>query len=221
MSTIGKLSIAVVSTACIAFLTAGAAGAETLTFDELGSPTPADDLTVKGVTFDFKINGVDSTDAIYNLSLPPGFPENLFANIQAPLLEGNAKGILTLDFAKPVSELEFAVGVEAFGTLTPALTVELLDPELNSLGVTPVDTSRQALLSEGLLSYSGVPVQRAVLDFDETKLGLDEALDPRFSLDNLTYTPVPEPSSLAGVLALGALGAGLRMLRQQTQKKIR
>lgn len=72
----------------------------------------------------------------------------------------------------PVSELEFAVGVEAFGTLTPALTVELLDPELNSLGVTPVDTSRQALLSEELLSYSGVPVQRAVLDFDETKLGL-------------------------------------------------
>lgn len=218
MSIMRKLSIAVLSTACIAFATAGAAGAETLTFDELGSPTPADGLSVKGVTFDFKINGVDSTDALYNLSFPPEFPGNLFGNLQAPLLEGNAKGILTLDFAEPISALQFGVGVEAFGTLMPALTVELLDPELSSVGITPVDTSSLALLSEGLFTYSGVPVQRAVVDFDQTKLGLDPALDPRFSLDNLTYTPVPEPSSVAGLLALGALGGGLRLLRKQQHK---
>lgn len=213
-----KLSIAVVSTAWLVFATAGAGQAETLTFDELGSPTPADGLSVKGVTFDFKIDDVDSTDAVYNLSLPPELPGNLFVNLQAPSFQGNAKGILTLDFAEPISALEFAAGVEAFGPITPALIVELLDPELNSLGRTPVNTSSLAVLSEGLFTYSGAPVQRVILDFDETRLGLNEALDPRFSLDNLTYTAVPEPSSFVGLLALGATGGALRWLRKKQHK---
>lgn len=214
-----KLSIALLSAACMAMATAGAAKAETLTFDELGSPTPVDDLTVKGVTFDFKIDGVDSTDATYNQSFPPDFPPNLFANLEAPLLDGNARGILTLDFAQPTTALQFAVGVETFGPVTPALNVELFDTGLNSLGITPVDTNSQALLSEGLFTYNGVPVQRAVLDFNDSELGLDESLDPRFSLDNVSYTAVPEPSSFAGLVALGVLGGGLRCLRRKQQQK--
>lgn len=218
MSIVHKISIAVVTTACIVFGAVSAARAETLTFDELGSPTPADGLTVKGVTFDFKIDGVDSTDAIYNFSFPPGFPGNLFANLQAPLLDGNAKGILAFDFAAPISALQFAVGLETFGTLTPGFTVELFDTGLKSLGITPVDTNSESVLSEGLFTYSGVPVTRAVLDFDETKLGFDPTVAPRFSLDNLTYTAVPEASSLFGLLAIGALGGGLRLSRRQQHK---
>lgn len=215
MHTTRKLLLAVFGTACITFATAGSAEAETLTFDELGSPTSVNGLTVKGVTFDFQIDGVDSTDAIYNQSFPPELPPNLFVNLQAPVLEGNATGILSLDFAQPISELQFAVGVESLAPVTSALTIELFDSGSNSLGSTPVNTSNQAILSEGLFTYSGVPVQRAVLDFDETKFGLDPTLDPRFSVDNLSYTAVPEPSSLLGLLAIGAYVAGLRLLRQQ------
>lgn len=221
MSIIRKLSLAVVSAVCLAFAIVGAAKAETLTFDELGVPTPVDGLTVKGVTFDFKINGVDSTDAIYNSTFPPEFPPNLFVNLQQPILEGNAKGILTLDFAAPISALQFAAGVETFGSATPGLTVELFDSGLKSLGITPVNTSRLAALSEGLFSYSGSPVLRAVLDFNETQLGFNPTIDPRFSLDNLSYTAatsVPEPSSFVGLLALGALGGVLRLSRQQQCK---
>ena len=211
-----KLSVALLSAACFTFATVGAAQADTLTFDELGSPAPVDDLTVKGVTFDFKIDGVDSTDATYNLSLPPELPSNLFVNLQQPLLEGNATGILTLDFAQPTSTLEFAVGVEALGDVTSALNVELFDTELNSQGIIPVNTSSQVALSEALFAYSGVPVQRAVLDFDETKLGLDPTIDPRFSLDNLNYSAeVPEPSAFVGLLILSALGGGLHHSRKQ------
>ncbi|NMG22918.1 hypothetical protein [Brasilonema bromeliae] len=220
MSFLHKFSIAVLSTVYVAVGTINKAGAVTLNFDELGSPTPVDGLTVKGVTFDFKINGVDSSEAIYNQSFPPNFPSNLFVNLQAPLLEGNAKGILTLDFTAPISALQFAVGVETSGTLTSGLTVELFDTGLKSLGITPVDTSSLAFLSEGLFKYNGVPITRAVLDFDETKLGFDPSVAPRFSLDNLTYTAVPETSSLFGLLALGALGAGVRLLRKQQQKAL-
>ena len=215
MRTTRKLLLAVFGTACITFATAGSAGAETLTFDELGSPTSVNGLTVKGVTFDFQIDGVDSTDAIYNQSFPPELPPNLFVNLQAPILEGNATGILSLDFAQPISELQFAVGVESLAPVTSALTVELFDSESNSLGSMPVNTSNQAILSEGLFTYSGVPVQRAVLDFDETKFGLDPTLDPRFSVDNLSYAAVPEPSSLLGLLAIGAYVGGLRLSRKQ------
>lgn len=211
MPNIHKLPVAVLTTACITFATTGAAGAETLTFDELGSPTPVDGLTVKGVTFDFQLNGVESADAIYNQSFPPGFPPNLFVNLQAPVLEGNARGTLSLDFAEPISELQFAVGVESFAPVTSALTVELFDPGSNSLGITPVNTKNLAILSEGLFAYNGVPIQRAVLDFDENKFGLDPSLAPRFSVDNLSYTAVPEPSSLLGLLAVGALAGGLRL----------
>ena len=43
-----------------------AATLTTLTFNEL--PTqPVDDLSFKGVTFDFKVDGIDSTAATYNV----------------------------------------------------------------------------------------------------------------------------------------------------------
>ena len=214
---IRQLSIAVFTTVCTLFGGANAIKAETLTFDELGSPTPVDGLTIKGVTFDFKIDGVDSTDATYNLSfdVPPEAPENFVVNLQQPFLEGNAKGVLTLDFATPISELQFAAALPILNTLAPGFTVELFDPELQSLGITPVETNPLVFLSEGLFTYSGVPVIKAVVDFDETKLGFDEVSPPRFIFDNLSYTSVPEASSLTGLLALVVLGGASQLSRLQ------
>lgn len=213
MSITNKLSLAVFSMACVLFSTSSVGAVTKLTFDELGSPTPVDNLTVKGVTFDYKLDGVDSNDAIYNQSFPPQFPSNLFANLQQPLLEGNAKGILSLDFAAPVNALEFAVGVESFQPLAPGFSVELLDQGLNSLGVTPVNTAPLAILSEGLFKYSGVPIKKAILSFNsQSSLNPN---NPAFALDNLTYTTVPEPSSLIALLASSAIGACLYRVRKQ------
>ncbi|GJD17246.1 hypothetical protein RIVM261_022020 [Rivularia sp. IAM M-261] len=199
--------------ACIVFSTTNADAVTKLTFDELGFPTPVDNLTVKGVTFDYKIDGVDSNEAMYNASFPPQLPSGLLANVQQPLLEGNAKGILSLDFAAPVAALEFAVGVEAFRPLAPGFSVELLDQALNSLGITAVNTAPLAILSEGLFKYSGAPIKKAILSFN-SELFLNPN-NPRFSLDNLTYTAVPEPSSVIALLASSAIGACLYRVRKQ------
>jgi hypothetical protein len=215
MSTIRKLSVLAISALCIAFYSADAAKAEILTFDELGSPTPANGLTVKGVTFDFKINGVDSPDATYNSSFPPQLPPNVFANIQQPFLEGNGKGILSLDFAAPISALQFNVGLESFAPVASGLTVELFDVGLKSLGITSVNTTPLAVLSEGLFSYSGASVKKAVLDFDASKFGLSPTDDPRFNIDNLSYTSIPEPSLLIGLLAFGG---SVYLVRKKQQK---
>lgn len=218
MSITNKLSLAVFSMACIVFSTSSVSAATKLTFDELGFPTPVDNLTVKGVTFDYKLDGVDSDDAIYNQSFPPQFPSNLFVNLQQPLLEGNAKGILSLDFAAPVEALEFAVGVESFQPLAPGFSVELLDQGLNSLGVTPVNTAPLAILSEGLFKYSGAPIKKAIVSFN-SQFSFNPN-SPAFALDNLTYTTVPEPSSVIALLASSVIGACLYRGRKQQQKVV-
>jgi hypothetical protein len=128
------------------------------------------------------------------------------------------QGVLTLDFATAISTLQFGVALLSFRSSTPGFTVELFDPALMSLGITRVNTSRLISFPEGLFTYSGAPVTRAVIDFNETAA-------IRFALDNLIYepaisTPVPEPASLTGLLALGAFGAGSRLLRKHQQKAL-
>jgi hypothetical protein len=169
------------------------AWAITLTFDEL--PTqPVDDLSFMGVTFDFKVGGVDSNDARYN-SLGPG----IINYVQDPSLEGTALGILTLDFANPMRFLQFGVALSTLNPLNPGVTVSLFDAALDPIGVIPLNTAPIISFSEGQFTYYGVPVARAVLDFNEAGAG-------RFALDNLTF--VPEPATLvlvgAGLLAMGA-----------------
>jgi hypothetical protein len=183
-------------------------GETTLTFDEL-SPQPVDNLSLLGVTFDFKVGGVDSTDATYGAGGP-----GTITFVQDPSLEGNAAGILTLDFAEPTSLLNFGVALNTFNSLTPGFTVELFDPALMSLGITPVNTSSLVSFTEGLFTYSGAPVTRAVIDFNETAAN-------RFALDNLTFggsQSVPEPTSTLGVLAFGAFGGGSLLKRKRQQK---
>ena len=210
-----KLSMAMTGAAFIALGIGGVAQATTtLTFNEL--PFQAvDDLNVEGVTFDFKVDGIDSTDARYN-SFGPGS----VSFVDDPSLEGNTAGTLTLDFDTFISKLEFGVALSAFDvTVIPGFTVELFDIGFNSLGVTPVDTTPLVSFSEGLFSYTGAPVKRAVVNFNET-------FADRFALDNLTFKsssvkpaqPVPEPVSSLGFLVIGALGA-VSVLKHKLQGK--
>lgn len=216
MATMKTVSMAIIGAAFIALGTGRVAQAVTFNFNELPFQTVVDNLSFQGITFDFKIDGFDSTDASYT-ALGPG--ETVF--VQDPSLEGNAAGILTLDFATAISTLQFGVALNTNEFLTPGFTVELFNSASTSLGITSVNTT--SLLgpfgfTEGLFTYSGTPATRAVIDFNET-------IGRRFALDNLIYepaisTPVPEPGSLTGLLALGAFGVASGLLRKQQQKSI-
>ena len=156
----------------------------TLDFSEIPFQS-VDDLAYAGVTFDFKVNGVDSSDAFYN-SFGPG----ALTYVDDPSLTGDAAGILRLDFDSPTSVINFGLALNTASALSPGFRVELFSPNLTPLGETLVDvfpTAGALGFSENRFQYSGAPVSRAVIRFD---------LQPgNFALDNLSFQPVPEPTT--------------------------
>jgi len=182
-------------TTCIlvALMSTGVVNAAvTLTFDEL--PTqPVHCLNYNGVTFGFTVGGSPSTDAVYN-DIGPG----LITYLQDSSLEGDAAGILTLNFDMPTDQLEFGVALNTFTAAKPGYFVQLFDKSLVSLGIFSADTNPLMIWSEGRFTYSGTPISRAAI-------GFNNQVASRFALDNLTFNPVPAP----GAVLLGSLGLGL------------
>lgn len=182
-------------TTCIlvGLMSAGSVNAAaTLTFDEL--PTqPVDGLSYMGVTFGFTVGGSPSTDAHYN-SIGPGS----ITYLQDSSLEGDAAGILTLDFTVPTDWLQFGVALNTYRPVTAAYTVELFDKSLVSLGTSSRNAYPLVVWAEDQFMYSGTPISRAVVDFNEQAAR-------RFAVDNLTINPIPAP----GAILLGSIGAGL------------
>jgi hypothetical protein len=147
----------------------------TLTFDELPFQ-PVNGLSFRGVTFGFEVGGVPSTDADYH-SFGPG----QITFVQDPSLEGDARGVLTLEFDKHTKVLEFGVALSCFRcTLTPGFSVELFNPGGHSRGVSTMDTHALVSFTEAQFSCAGPPVGRAVSTFNS-------AAAARFALDNLTF----------------------------------
>ena len=109
--------------------------------------------------------------------------------------------MLTLDFAQPLSDLSLDFARLTSMTLTGA-TVSLFDSSLTGFATTPLPITNLATFSEGTISYhGGTPVKRAVLSFPA-------AGGPRFAIDNLSYTVVPEPGTvLFGMILVGFCGS--------------
>jgi hypothetical protein len=164
--------------ACIQLLGRGAS-ATTLTFNELPFQS-VNGVTVQGVTFTFTISGSPSSDAYYG---SPG-PGSL-TYVSDPVLEANAYGTLTLDFANPTTVVRFGIALDTFISQAPGFTVALYNASQQVIGVFPVNTSPLISFSEGQFNYDGSPVKRAVITINDPS----EAY--RFALDNLTYNQTP------------------------------
>ena len=160
----------------------GSCGFTTLRFDELPFQ-PVNGLIFRGAIFSFRVDGVASTDAVYNASGP-----GIQTFVQDPVLEGSAFGELTVEFPALTPTLTFGIARNTFATLTPGATVALFDEFGVPIGTFPVDLAPTfpGGFAENLFSYSGPTlVRRAVITFDSP-----EAAE-RFALDNLTYVAFP------------------------------
>ena len=107
----------------LAFATIGASSASaqattnTITFEEFPFQ-PVHGLVLEGVAFEFTIGGVPSSDAYFG-----GTGPGSATYVEAPLLEGNSNGILSLDFATPTTLLQFGVALDDPFSVHPGLTV--------------------------------------------------------------------------------------------------
>src|SRR5258707_2344898 len=180
-------------------------GATTLTMDELPFQ-PVNGLFFNGVTFHFSIGGNPSLDANYNTG--SGGNEQY---VQDPALEGNSSGTLTLDFASQTTGLQFGVARSFSGAMTPGLQVSLFDGSLNSLGTFNLNTSVFFTFSEGHFN-SSLTIGRAILTFPHA------ADAPRFAIDKLPFTPVPEPS-MVSLLGIGfTIFAAMRLTNSRSRR---
>lgn len=197
LSIIGLLGVFVFCTSAL--------WADTLTMTEVPFQ-PVNGLTVDGVTFHFSIGGVASNDANYNAG-----NGGIEKYVQDPSLEGNALGVLTIDFASPTNGVQFGVARSIGGPLTPGLSVDLFGSSLNPLGTFTLNTQVYFTFSEGLF-VSPLTIGRAVLSFPSANLA------SRFAIDNLTSTPVPEPPTIS-LLSIGLAGLAAGCLRRKQTRR--
>ena len=170
----------------------GNASATTITFTEL-STRNANGMSLSGVTFNFKIGGTDSSEAIFNYTGPG--PTTYTAD---PGLEGNTAGTLRLDFGTAVGSLQFGVALSTTATLANGFTVSLYDPSalfisMSTIGVSPGSFT----FTSGQFNYAGGPVARADVTFNNTAAS-------RFMFDNLSFEPTSVPDSGSTFVLLGA-----------------
>jgi len=194
--------------ACLLLAASADAVPITLSFElsEIGSasPQPVNGLgSVSGVSFGFEVGGSPSSDVLYGADEPrTGGGAFATALVQAPSLEGDIAGVLTLTFDSAVSDLAFDVALDDIFPLEDAFSVQLFDANLDPLGdPTSVMAELQGSTNwiEGSFSHSGDLVKEAVIDFNES------VFRSTFWLDNLTFQLVPEPGA-AALLASGLLG---------------
>ena len=177
----------------------------TITFSELPAG-PVNGLSVGGVTFGFTINGLASSDATFGSTAGPGpTPFN-----SPPHLEGSTLGLLMLDFASPIVFLQFGSHLSIESDVTSALGVQLYDSSMTPLGgLLSVDMIRSPNFAGGRFEYDGPAARHAAIQFK------DQAAT-RFTIDALTFVPVPEP--MLAWLIVPALAGGMYLRRRSANR---
>jgi hypothetical protein len=175
----------------LAMVLAGTARAASFEFPFDDSIDPFDSFSESGVTF--------TVEPALFASAGNGFWSDLdYDFVLGGALELEPSATLTIEFDVLAASLEFGVARRGSSDLFDVVTVELLDA-----GGSPLTPNVELPLFAGDTAperrFTASGVKRVVL-------GLDAFAGDPIAVDNIIYTPVPEPSAwamlLAGLLAL-------------------
>lgn len=148
---------------------------------------PIDGQTIGGVDFSFSIDGNPSDAAVVDSG--PGDTNN----IQVANIEGDATGVLSLEFATPQLRIGYGWAMSTTPGGIGSTEVMLFDQTDNLLGTVMMEGNPDPDFVGGFLgAQSSQPFSRANISFSGN--------GPRFALDNVRFEAVPEPASLALML---------------------
>jgi hypothetical protein len=138
---------------------------------------PCDGLQLDGVTYSFTIGGVPDPNCVAGTSAGPGVTNN----IQAPNIEGDARGVLTLTFGVPTSTFGFGVAQSTATSPQPqSVVVDLFSPGVGTLRQElELTTTSDPTFVGGRFDYHGPAIQSATISFSGPFA--------RFVLDGVTY----------------------------------
>jgi hypothetical protein len=165
-----------------------------------------DGVTADGVTFGYTEFGSSSPEAFFDQSVGAGNT----VLVQPVALVGFADGVLTMNFASPVSEIAFPVALTTNASLTPGFSVTVFDASGDVLETENIDTTALANFSEGAFSYDGSDASSVAITFDSVG-GVFQGDANQFALGSVQ---IPEPGSL-GILTMGLMAMGAMVMRRR------
>lgn len=147
----------------------------TITFDEDGVvlDTPVNGLVIGNVTFGFSSSDATVTDT------GPGIQ----AFVQAPNIEGDPSGTLTLEFANPPLWIEYGFALNTDTPVDPGTTVEIFDESENSLGVFTAPA-----LDTGFTFVEGFVAAASATPIASAEITFATSTNSRFAFDLLTFS---------------------------------
>ena len=184
-----------------AFAAEPARAAELIDFSEVPLNTRVDGAKIEGVTFNFTVNNVASPLATVTMTGP-----GTTTITKAPNIEGPANGVLSLAFGTPVRDFGFSFITSTNQGSPNGLTVTMHDANGGTSSQTFATTTIGAFSGVRVDNVPAVPVVRLVIDPNTALNGA------RFAIDNVNFTPVPEPGGLA---VLGGFAVALFARRRR------
>ena len=179
MRRVKVMTIAAVSVALFALGASQSFAAKPTFTETYNIPQQAcDGLNLAGVTYSFTVAGTPSTDCQAGTFEGPGKTNN----IEAPNIEGNAGGVLSMTFAQPTTIVGFGFALNTGPPQPNGATVELFAPGHGKLRrVVAANAEPDPFFVGGRFNYTGPAISRVTVQFAAA------GAPPRFALDNLTY----------------------------------
>jgi hypothetical protein len=166
-------------------------GSPLLNFNGLPDGLDVNGLVVNGVMFTYTIGGVPTNHAVI-IDGGPGTTNNITPpNIVAV---GDDTGTLVVVLPTTATIFGYGFAILNVGTVANATTISLF------MGSTPVGSLSYPGVSDPVFTggFAGI---ESTIPFNRAELVFNSAVAPSFAVDNVRYSPVPEPAVTPLVLA--------------------